>query len=123
MAVNVLGTPLKVCSTDPMTGWFRNGCCETGKGDRGLHLVCCRVTEEFLEHQRSIGNDLMTPMPAYRFPGLRPGDQWCVCVTRWVESMEAGFACPIDLEATHISTLEFVSLDDLQRHSVGGSTA
>jgi hypothetical protein len=123
MAVNVLGTPLKVCSTDPMTGWFRNGCCETGKGDRGLHLVCCRVTEEFLEHQRSIGNDLMTPMPAYRFPGLRPGDQWCVCVTRWVESMEAGVACPIDLEATHISTLEFVSLDDLQRHSVGGSTA
>jgi uncharacterized protein (DUF2237 family) len=118
MAMNVLGGQLKTCSTDPMTGWFRNGCCDTGPGDRGLHLVCCRVTAEFLAHQRSIGNDLMTPMPLYQFPGLKPGNQWCVCVTRWVESLAEGVACPVVLEATHISTLEFVALDDLKKHAV-----
>lgn len=116
-ATNVLGGQLQTCSTDPMTGWFRNGCCDTGPGDRGLHLVCCHVTAEFLAHQKSIGNDLTTPMPMYDFPGLKPGNRWCVCVTRWAESLEAGMACPVVLEATHISTLEFVSLDDLKAHA------
>ena len=98
-----------------MTGFYRNGCCDTGADDQGLHLVCTRVTTDFLAHQRHIGNDLSTPFPHYGFPGLRPGDRWCVCVTRWKESFEAGVIGPVVLEATHISTLEFVDLGDLQR--------
>lgn len=117
-AKNVLGGPLKTCSTSPMTGFFRNGCCDTGPDDLGLHLVCTRATAEFLAHQKAIGNDLTSPAPWYGFPGLKPGDQWCVCVTRWKESMAAGFAAPVVLEATHISTLEFVDLDDLKRYAV-----
>jgi uncharacterized protein (DUF2237 family) len=116
-AKNVLGTPLKTCSTKPLTGFYRDGCCNTGEDDHGLHLVCCQVTAAFLQHQRSIGNDLMTPVPYYRFPGLKAGDRWCVCVTRWKESLEAGAACPVVLEATHISALEFVDLDDLKKHA------
>ena len=119
-AKNVLGTPLKSCSTKPLTGFYRDGCCNTGEDDHGLHLVCCKLTAEFLAHQRSIGNDLTTPIPHYHFPGLKPGDRWCVCVTRWKESFEAGMACPVVLEATHISTLEFVDLEDLQKLAAAG---
>lgn len=117
-AKNVLGTPLKSCSTQPLTGFYRNGCCDTGPDDLGLHLVCTRVTAAFLAHQKQIGNDLSTPIREYGFPGLRPGDQWCLCVTRWKESFEAGIFAPVVLEATHMSTLEFVDLEDLQRHAV-----
>jgi uncharacterized protein (DUF2237 family) len=118
MAKNVLGTDLQPCSMDPLTGWFRDGCCNTGPGDSGLHLVCVRVTDEFLRFSRRVGNDLSTPMPQYRFPGLKAGDQWCLCVTRWVEALEAGVAPKVVLEATHISTLEFASLEDLKTHAV-----
>jgi len=117
-ARNVLGGPLKSCSTDPMTGFYRDGCCNTGEDDVGLHLVCTKLTKEFLIHQRSVGNDLMTPVPHYRFPGLKPGDRWCVCVQRWKQSLEAGLAAPVDLDATHISALEFVDLEDLKRHAL-----
>jgi uncharacterized protein len=117
-AKNVLGGPLQSCSTKPLTGFYRNGCCDTGSEDIGLHLVCTQVTAEFLAHQREIGNDLSTPYPAYGFPGLRPGDRWCVCVERWKQSFEAGMAAPVVLEATHISTLEYVDLEDLQRLAV-----
>lgn len=117
-AKNVLGTPLQTCSTKPLTGFYRNGCCDTGADDVGLHLVCTQVTAEFLAHQREIGNDLSTPYPMYGFPGLRPGDRWCVCVERWKQSLQAGVAAPVVLEATHISTLEYVDLEDLQRHAI-----
>lgn len=117
-AKNVLGGPLQPCSMKPLTGFYRNGCCDTGIDDVGLHLVCTQVTAEFLAHQREIGNDLSTPYPAYGFAGLRPGDRWCVCVERWKQSLVAGMAAPIVLEATHISTLEFVDLEDLQRLAV-----
>jgi len=117
-AKNVLGEPLKTCSTSPMTGFFRDGCCNTGADDMGLHLVCTEVTEEFLKFSRQQGNDLSTPMPQFGFPGLKPGDRWCVCVTRWKDALEAGVAAPIDLEATHISTLEFVDLEVLEAHAI-----
>ena len=117
-AKNVLGGPLQSCSTKPLTGFYRNGCCDTGMDDVGLHLVCTQVTAQFLAHQREIGNDLSTPYPAYGFPGLRPGDRWCLCVERWKQSLIAGVAAPVVLEATHISTLEFVDLEDLQRLAV-----
>ncbi len=117
-AKNVLGTALKSCSTQPLTGFYRNGCCDTGPDDYGLHLVCTQVTAAFLAHQRHIGNDLSTPIREYGFPGLKPGDRWCLCVTRWKESFEAGIFAPVVLEATHMSTLEFVDLEDLQRHAV-----
>lgn len=115
-AKNVLGTPLEGCSSRPMTGFYRNGRCDTGGDDSGLHLVCARVTEEFLRYSRRKGNDLTTPAPAYDFPGLRPGDCWCLCVTRWKEAMEAGVAPPVVLESTHISALEFVSIEELTAH-------
>lgn len=117
-ARNVLGTRLQTCSTRPLTGFYRDGCCNTGEDDIGLHLVCCRLTAAFLAHQRSVGNDLSTPAPHYGFAGLKPGDGWCVCVQRWKESLEAGVACPVVLEATHMSALEYVDLEDLQRHAV-----
>ena len=117
-AKNVLGTALKSCSTKPLTGFYRNGCCDTGPDDHGLHLVCTQVTAEFLVHQRHVGNDLSTPMPHYGFAGLKPGDRWCLCVTRWKQSFEAGIFAPVVLEATHMSTLEFVDLEDLQKHAV-----
>lgn len=118
MATNVLGTELSLCSTDPMTGFYRDGCCNTGTEDLGLHLVCAVMTAEFLEFSRSRGNDLSTPRPEFGFPGLRPGDRWCLCAGRWQEALEAGVAPPVVLEATHLWALEHVSLKDLQAHSV-----
>lgn len=117
-ARNVLGEPLQSCSLDPMTGYYRNGCCDTGQGDMGVHTVCARVTAEFLEFSQSRGNDLSTPHPQYDFPGLKPGDQWCLCANRWQEAFDAGVAPAVVLEATHIGTLEWVNLDDLKAHAV-----
>lgn len=117
-ASNVLGTPLEPCSTNPMTGFYRDGCCNTGAGDMGAHVVCAEMTAEFLAFTKAQGNDLSTPVPAFQFPGLKPGDRWCLCATRWQEALEAGVAPPVHLEATHASTLEYVSLADLQRHAL-----
>ena len=118
MPTNVLGTELKCCCTDPMTGFYRDGYCRTGPEDRGLHTVCVELTEEFLDFSVLDGNDLVTPHPEWGFPGLKPGDRWCVCVTRWAEALRRGRAAPIDLEATHSSALEFVSLEELKRNSI-----
>ncbi|MCA9728202.1 MAG: DUF2237 domain-containing protein [Candidatus Eisenbacteria bacterium] len=118
MAKNVLGTDLQTCGTDPMTGFYRDGCCNTGQGDQGVHVVCAQMTEEFLAFSRSRGNDLSTPEPAWGFPGLQPGDRWCLCAERWKEALDAGFAPPVVLEATHISALEFVDLADLKASAV-----
>jgi uncharacterized protein (DUF2237 family) len=118
MASNVLGTPLQACCRDPLTGFYRDGFCHTGPEDRGLHTVCVVITEEFLAFTRSVGNDLSTPVPAYGFPGLEPGDRWCLCVTRWAEALRAGCAPAVVLAATHVSALEFVSREDLQAHAV-----
>ena len=115
---NVLGGTLASCSTDPMTGWFRDGCCRTGQGDMGVHTVCCEVTAEFLAFSKSRGNDLSTPVPPYGFPGLKPGDRWCLCASRWQEALEAGCAPKVHLEATHFASLEFVDLEDLQAHAL-----
>ncbi len=101
-----------------MTGFYRNGCCDTGGPDAGIHVVCAEMTATFLAFSRSRGNDLMSPAPHFGFPGLRPGDRWCLCVQRWKEALEAGMAPPVILEATHISSLEFVSLEELQAHAV-----
>ena len=117
-AKNVLGTELQTCSEDPMTGFYRDGCCNTGAGDQGVHVVCARVTADFLEFSKERGNDLSTPMPMYEFPGLQPGDQWCLCAQRWQEALQAGKAPQVVLEATHISALEFVDLSDLKLHAV-----
>ncbi len=117
-AKNVLGTELKDCSRDPLTGFFRDGCCNTGPEDLGLHTVCAEMTDEFLAFSKARGNDLSTPNRAYQFPGLKAGDHWCLCVLRWKEAFEAGMAPKVDLLATHMSVLEFVDLEDLQRHSV-----
>ncbi|MEM7478144.1 MAG: DUF2237 domain-containing protein [Planctomycetota bacterium] len=118
MAKNVLGTDLETCSTDPMTGFYRDGCCNTGADDTGLHTVCTEVTEDFLRFSKLKGNDLSTPMPMYEFPGLKEGDRWCLCVLRWKEAFEAGMAPKVNLEATHISSLEFLDLEDLQAHAI-----
>ena len=118
MAKNVLGTDLQTCSRSPLTGFRRNGKCETGREDYGLHVLCAEMTEEFLAFSKAQGNDLTTPNPEWEFPGLVPGDRWCLCVTRWKSAMQAGLAPPVVLEATHPSTLEFVSLEELQRHAV-----
>ncbi len=117
-AKNVLGTTLKSCSTDPMTGFYRDGCCNTGGEDSGVHTICVRVTEEFLKFSRSRGNDLSTPRPEYGFPGLVPGDQWCLCAMRWKEAYDAGCAPQVLLESTHILTLEFVGLAALREHAL-----
>ena len=116
--LNVLGGPLQPCGTDPVTGFYRDGHCASGPDDAGLHTVCTVVSADFLRMQFDLGNDLSTPRPEYGFPGLKPGDRWCVCVTRWAEALEEGIAAPIVLESTHISALEFVSLEDLQAHAV-----
>lgn len=116
--LNVLGTELRACSYDPMTGYHRTGCCENRGDDPGMHTVCAHMTEEFLAFSRTQGNDLITPMPQYGFAGLRPGDRWCLCAMRWREALEAGSACGVVLEATHVSTLEYVDLADLQAHAV-----
>ena len=117
-ALNVLGTQLQTCSIEPLTGWFRDGCCRTGKGDHGVHVVCARVSERFLEFSKLRGNDLSTPRPDYGFPGLKAGDRWCLCAQRWAEAFEAGFAPQVVLEATHESALEFADLADLKKHAV-----
>ncbi len=117
-AKNVLGTPLQSCCTDPMTGFYRNGRCDTGLGDDGLHVICAQMTEEFLSFSRSRGNDLSTPHPESGFPGLEPGDRWCLCASRWKEALEADMAPPVVLAATHMSALEFVSLEELTAHAV-----
>jgi hypothetical protein len=116
--INVLGRELEQCGTDPMTGFYRDGCCSTGPEDLGSHTICAVVTSEFLEHQRSIGNDLSTPMPQYHFPGLVPGDRWCVTAVNWLRAHEAGVAAPVVLASTHVRALEIVPLDALQEHAV-----
>ena len=116
MAHNVLGGELEECSLDPLTGWLRDGCCSTDARDYGVHTVCVVVTDEFLEFSRSVGNDLSTPVPAFRFPGIKHGDRWCLCAARWVEAKEAGMAPEVVLEATHARTLEWASLSELQAH-------
>ena len=118
MAKNVLGADLETCSLSPRTGFYRDGCCQTGAGDVGLHLVCAEMTAEFLEFSVRQGNDLSTPNPMADFPGLLPGDRWCLCVQRWQEALRAGVAPPVNLAATHISALEFVSLEELHAHAV-----
>ena len=121
MPKNVLGTDLQTCSQSPLTGFYRDGCCRTGREDLGLHTVCIQATEVFLDFSRSVGNDLSTPIPEYHFPGIQPGDRWCLCVTRWKEAFLAGMAPPVVLEATHMTTLEFVDLEDLESHAVSTS--
>lgn len=115
---NVLGGPLAVCSSAPRTGFFRDGCCNTGADDVGIHVICARMTREFLEFERQRGNDLVTPIPAAQFPGLSPGDRWCVCAGRWREAFDAGVAPPVVLEATHEEALAIVPLADLRRHAL-----
>ncbi len=119
MPTNVLGGDLRCCCRDPLTGYYRDGYCRTGPGDTGLHTVCAVMTEEFLEFSRERGNDLIAPHPEWDFPGLKPGDKWCLCVTRWQEALENGKAPLIDLAATHSSAVEFVTLEDLRAHAVG----
>jgi uncharacterized protein (DUF2237 family) len=116
-ARNVLGGPLATCCTAPMTGFYRDGSCHTGPQDVGTHVVCARVTREFLEFSVARGNDLVTPVPQFDFPGLAPGDKWCLCAMRWKEALDAGVAPPVMLAATHEKALQFVSLADLKRHA------
>ena len=120
MAKHVLGTDLEDCSRDPLTGYYRDGCCNTGPGDMGVHTVCAVVTDEFLEFSKSVGNDLSTPHPEVGFAGLQDGDSWCLCAPRWQEALEAGAAPKVRLAATHIATLEWATLSDLQAHAGNG---
>jgi len=117
-AQNVLLTELQSCCIDPMTGFYRNGSCETGPEDHGTHVVCARMTEEFLTYTKAKGNDLSTPRPEYHFPGLKPGDQWCLCALRWQEAFEAGMAPPVVLESTYLKALKYIQLEDLQTHAL-----
>ena len=117
-SLNVLGEPLAPCSERPLTGFFRDGCCNTSDQDVGSHTVCTRVTAEFLEFSRSRGNDLSTPMPEFGFPGLKPGDQWCLCAARWQEALEAGAAPRVVLQATHAAALRVVRLADLKKYAL-----
>ena len=112
-AKNVFGEDLQMCCNDPKTGFYRDGFCHTGPDDAGVHVVCAHMTDEFLEFTKSQGNDLSTPMPAFGFPGLKAGDRWCLCASRWKEALEAGVAPPVVLEATHEKALQIVSLDQL----------
>ena len=116
--LNVLGGPLESCCTDPMTGFYRTGCCEVGGDDVGVHAVCAVMTEEFLEFSRSVGNDLSTPAPHFGFPGLKAGDMWCLCAPRWQEAFEAGMAPRVRLASTHIAAAEFCDVEALRRHAV-----
>jgi len=116
--LNVLGLPLESCSIDPLTGFTRSGACETGPQDLGSHTVCAQVTEAFLSYSRSRGNDLVTPAPEYGFPGLRPGDRWCLCAARWREAYEAGCAPRVRLRSTHAKALEVVPLEALKAHAL-----
>ena len=114
---NVLGLPLSTCGCNPMTGFFRDGCCNTGPNDLGIHTICCVVDAAFLAASKALGNDLSTPRPEYGFPGLQSGDRWCVCAARWLECLEAGVSSPVALAATHERTLEIVPLELLQQHA------
>ena len=118
MAKNIFGDDLKVCCENPMTGFFRNGSCDTSHEDVGMHTVCALMTKEFLEFSRAKGNDLSTPIPAFGFSGLKPGDKWCICLPRWVEAYKEGMAPSIDLEACHISVLEHVEFEDLKKFAI-----
>ncbi|MBE8991034.1 DUF2237 family protein [Nostoc sp. LEGE 12450] len=120
-AKNVIGGNLEACCTSPMTGFYRDGFCRTGGQDFGSHVVCAEVTVEFLEFTKSRGNDLSTPVPDFNFPGLKHGDRWCLCASRWQEALEAGVAPPVILSATHARALEVVSLDELKKHTVTSS--
>jgi uncharacterized protein len=115
---NVLGGRLEPCSVEPRTGFYRDGCCNTGPEDLGLHVVCARMTAKFLEFSKATGNDLSTPHPDFGFPGLKPGDRWCLCAGRWREALEAGVAPPVVLSATHEEALAVVTLEDLKRHAL-----
>lgn len=117
-AKNVLGTPLQECSTNPLTGFTRNGCCEKDPEDLGNHTVCCQMTDEFLAYSKSAGNDLSTPRPEFDFPGLHEGDRWCVCATRWLQASEEGYAPPVILESCHEKCLGIVSLADLRYYAL-----
>ena len=119
--VNVLGGTLVSCSCSPMTGYFRDGLCRTDESDRGSHTVCVVMTAEFLEYSQVQGNDLSTPRPEYEFPGLNPGDKWCLCASRWMQAYNAGCAPDVHLEATHIRCLDFVELEMLQKHQISGA--
>ena len=118
MSTNVLGEPLEPCSTDPMTGWFRDGSCATDPSDRGSHTICAVVSREFLAHQASIGNDLMTPRPEFHFPGLKPGDRWCVTARNWLKAHQDGVAAPVVLASTESSVLDIVPLEILRMYAV-----
>lgn len=121
MALNVLGGELEPCSADPLTGFYRDGCCNTGADDLGVHTVCAVMTDEFLAFSRAAGNDLSTPAPQFGFAGLQAGDRWCLCAPRWQEAFEAGQAPQVVLASTHILTLEWCRLDDLKAHAVGAN--
>ncbi|MBD2242770.1 DUF2237 domain-containing protein [Nostoc sp. FACHB-888] len=120
-AKNVIGGNLEVCCTSPITGFYRDGFCRTGGQDFGSHVVCAEMTLEFLEFTKLQGNDLSTPVPDFNFPGLKPGDRWCLCASRWQEALQAGVAPPVILSATHARALEMVSLDDLKKHGLTSS--
>ncbi|MFQ5626794.1 MAG: DUF2237 family protein [Methyloligellaceae bacterium] len=115
---NVFGEPIELCSNRPMTGFYRTGCCHTGADDVGLHTVCVEMTAEFLAFSKMRGNDLSTPLPEFGFPGLEPGDRWCLCAERWKEALEAGMAPRVILRATHAATLKVVPLEDLKRYAI-----
>ncbi|MEY2725185.1 MAG: hypothetical protein RLZZ458_1052 [Planctomycetota bacterium] len=117
MAKNVFGGDLVVCSADPLTGFFRNGKCDTCGEDTGMHTVCAEMTEEFLRFSRRVGNDLSTPMPQWRFPGLQPGDRWCLCLPRWLQALEAGVAPRLYLKATHMSAIEHIPMEVLLEYA------
>lgn len=115
---NVFGDPIGTCSERPLTGYYRTGCCHTGADDRGMHTVCVEVSAEFLAFSKARGNDLSTPVPDFGFPGLEPGDRWCLCAMRWLEALEAGVAPRVCLGATHEATLQVIDLEDLKRHAL-----
>ena len=117
-SLNVYGEPLEPCSTDPLTGFYRDGCCNTSDLDGGMHTVCAVMTESFLQYTRFKGNDLSTPRPEFNFPGIKPGDQWCLCALRWLQAEKEGMAPKVRLRSTHIKTLEVVSLSHLERYGV-----
>jgi len=115
---NVFGESIETCSIRPMTGFYRTGCCHTGEDDAGMHTICIQATAEFLAFSKTRGNDLSTPLPEFGFPGLQPGDRWCLCAMRWKEAMDAGMAPRVVLRATHENTLEVVSIEDLKRYAI-----
>ena len=122
-ALNVFGRPLAPCSFAPLTGFFRDGCCHTDPQDRGLHVVCVVVTADFLQFSRARGNNLSTPQPEYAFPGLKPGDRWCLCALRWLEALQAGMAPDVVLESTHLNTLGVITLDQLKLYATDADSA